>query len=92
MYVIHAITNDIVVYGCHLQDIGKMGRWLLCELRRVYASFFSIAGLLGAGGYPGVANKEFDQFYHSRFLIIVDAELVHQVMPFLRTLQEVRRV
>ena len=67
-----------------------MGHWLIDQMHRVYISFFSITGMLAAGGYPGVATNEFDQYCHSRFTIVVPKDLIDHLMPCINGLKQVQ--
>jgi len=71
-----------------LQTIARMGRWLYQSLYNSYLRYFKPEGLLGLAGWPRAAQKDYNTFFHSRFLMPVPLELQQLLMPFLSTLQQ----
>lgn len=66
-----------------------MGKWLYTALFQSYLMYLPPEGLLGAGWWPGAAQKDFNQYWHPRFCIVVPEELVAVLFPFLSSLEEV---
>ena len=58
-------------------------------MSKSYLLCFKPVGLLAAGGWPGVAQNDYDQFWHERFCVAVPAELVNHLFPFLSKVEEV---
>ena len=55
-----------------------------------YLRWFKPEGLLAAAGWAGAAEHNFNSFWHERFCIAVEPELVALIYPFLPELEEVR--
>ena len=58
-------------------------------MSKSYLLCFKPVGLLAAGGWPGVAQNDYDQFWHERFCVAVPAELVEYLFPCLPALEKV---
>lgn len=72
-----------------LQVIARMGKWCYQAMSKSYLLCFKPVGLLAAGGWPGVAQNDYDQFWHERFCVAVPAELVDYIFPCLTKLEKV---
>jgi len=70
------------------QVIARMGHWVDQSMYNSYLRFFKPEGLLGLGGYPGAAQKDYNTFYHPRFCVPVPAELQQLLMPYLGQLEQ----
>ncbi|KAK9916158.1 hypothetical protein WJX75_009514 [Coccomyxa subellipsoidea] len=68
--------------------IARMGKWNYEALSKSYLMYFKPQGLLAAGGWPGAAQNDYDQFWHPRFCVSVPRELVDLLFPFLRNLEQ----
>ena len=53
-----------------------MGKWSYHVMCKSYLLYFKPIGLLAAGGWPGVAQNDYSQFWHEHFCMAVPAELV----------------
>jgi hypothetical protein len=70
-----------------MQSIERMGRWVNKALYKSYLVFYAVDALLGLGGWPDAAKKDFDKYWHERFYVPVTAEMVSLVFPFFLTLK-----
>lgn len=75
-----------------VQVIGRMGKWLYSAMSQSHLMHLPPEGLLGAGWWPGAAQRDFQHCWHPRFCIEVPEELVDVVFPILRRFAEVHTV
>ena len=72
------------------QDIAREGGWLYNALVTNYLEAFSPQGLLGKGMWPGAAQKDFQQFFDTRFCACISESIVMHLFPHLKRLEQVR--
>ena len=70
----------------------RMGKWTYEAMNRSYLAYFKPLGLLGAGGWPGAAKNDYNQFWHPRFCVEVPSILIERLFPQLAALKKVRFV
>lgn len=83
------MCSSLIMSLLPVQVIARMGKWCYQVMSKSYLLCFKPVGLLAAGGWPGVAQNDYDQFWHERFCVPVPAELVEYLFPFLSDLEKV---
>lgn len=83
------LANDNNLGNPLLQVIQRIGHWLLDSFGTAYIiPGFTPEALLALGLWPGAAQKDFTGFWAERFHVAVPEELVYQLLPGLKALEE----
>ena len=74
----------------YLQAIMRLGQWLKTAVTKSYLRFYKVEALMCAAGWTRSDTiKQFDQFFHLRFLIEVHDDIIDELCPHIKLLKEV---